>query len=143
MSRERCETQFTTVQTNNQLNMKIKLMRSYKSKKGNTVFVYGVSGTPEQLAAFAKAQGENHRTDESGTPLWFTTRCVGDSGTLIITTNGKVVPDMSEYDKAASISAQYGGNFGQELAKLAAEKLVGSSRNVSAPVNQAAPIDNL
>ena len=124
--------------------MKIKLMRSYKSKKGNTVFVYGVAGSPEQLAAYAKAQGENHRTDESGTPLWFTTRCVGQSGTLIITTNGKVVPDMSAFDQAASIAAQYGGNFGEALAKQAAAALLGNTGNVvSAPAKVESSIDNL
>lgn len=108
--------------------MKIKLIRSYKSKQGNTVFVYGVSGTASQLEAFEKAQGANHRVDEStGTPLWFTTRCVGDDGTLIITSNGKVVPDMSEFDKADSLAKQYGGNLGEQLAKAAAEKLLGKS----------------
>lgn len=106
--------------------MKIKLIRSYKSKNGNTVFVYAVSGTQEQLEAFAEAQGDNHRVDEAtGTPLWFTTRCVGQSGNLIITTNGKVVPDMSAFDQAASLAAQYGGNFGDQLARMAAEQLLG------------------
>ena len=125
--------------------MKIKLMRSYKSKKGNTVFVYGVSGSPEQLEAFKKAQGENHREAEDGTPLWFTTRCVGQNGTLIITTNGKVVPDMSAFDQAASIAAQYGGNFGQELAKAAAANLLGNSGSTvaSTPKVEAGSIDNL
>ena len=123
--------------------MKIKLMRSYKSKKGNTVFVYGVTGSPEQLAAYKKAQGENHREDESGNALWFTTRCVGKSGTLIITTNGKVVPDMSAFDQAASIAAQYGGNFGEALAKQAAAELLGGGSTVSAPEKVASNIDNL
>lgn len=113
--------------------MKIKLIRSYKSKNGNTVFVYGVSGNQEQLEAFAKAQGENHRVDEeTGTPLWFTTRCIGESGNLIITTNGKVVPDMSAFDQAASLAAQYGGNFGEQLARMAAEQLLrGSARSTA------------
>lgn len=107
--------------------MKIKLSRSYKSQKGNTVFVYEVSGSKEQLDAFAAAQGENHRVDEStGNPLWFTTRCVGQTGELIITTNNKVVPDMSKFDQAASLAAQYGGNFGDQLARMAAEQLMGS-----------------
>lgn len=117
--------------------MKIKLIRSYKSNKGNTVFVYGVTGTPEQIEAFAKAQGENHRVDEtSGTPLWFTTRCVGQSGTLIITSNGKVVADMSAFDQAASLASQYGGNLGEQLARAAAETLLGvSSKGASVSAN--------
>lgn len=126
--------------------MNIKLKRSYRSKNGNTVFVYAVSGTEAQLAEYKKASGEYHRVDEDGTPLWFTTRCVGDTGKLIITTNGKIVPDMSEYDKAASIAAQYGGNFGQALAEMAAQKLVGPKNVQTAPVVQQTndgPIDNL
>lgn len=105
--------------------MNIKLERSYKSKNGNTVFVYSVSGTSKDLAAFESAQGDNYRTDEeTGAPLWFTTRCVGDEGKLIITQNNKVVPDMSAYEKAASLAAQFGGNLGEELAKAAAAQLL-------------------
>lgn len=114
--------------------MKINLTRSYRSKNGNTVFVYAVSGTNEQLKQFAAAQGDNHRVDEAtGTPLWFTTRCVGQTGMLIITSNNKVVPDMSQYDQADSLAKQYGGNLGQELAKAAAEKLIGASAQAVTP----------
>lgn len=105
--------------------MKIKLLRSYRNQKGNTVFVYAVSGNADQLAKFKAAQGEYYREDENKNPLWFTTRCVGETGKLIITTNNKVVPDMSAYDQAASLAAQYGGNFGQELARVATEKIMG------------------
>lgn len=119
--------------------MKIKLLRSYTSKKGNKTFVYAVTGSKEQLAAYKEAQGENYREAEDGTPLWFTVRCVGERGTLIITTNGKVVPDMSAFDQAASIAAQYGGNFGQELARMAAASLLGAQHNT--PVQQATPVN--
>ena len=118
----------------NQIKMKIKLERSYRSKNGNPTFVYGVTGNASDLAAYKSAQGEFYREDEtSGQPLWFTTRCVGQVGTLIITTNGNIVPDMSAFDQAASIAAQYGGNFGQELAKQAAVGILNGSK-VSAPV---------
>lgn len=119
--------------------MKIKLMRSYRSKKGNTVFVYGVTGSPEQIEAFKNAQGENFRESEEGVALWFTTRCVGQTGSLIITTNGKVVPDMSAFDQAASIAAQYGGNFGQELARAAAANLLTGSAGT--PVSSTAKVE--
>lgn len=106
--------------------MKATYRRPYKSKNGNTVFVYGVSGTATELEAFEKAQGTFHRVDETtGEPLWFTTRAVGDSANLIITSNNKVVPDMSEFDKADSLARQYGGNLGDQLAKAAAERLLG------------------
>jgi hypothetical protein len=112
--------------------MNIKLIRSYKSKNGNTVFVYAVSGTEKQLADYKEKSGEFYREDDKGQALWFTTRCVGITGKLIITSNGKIVPDMSEFDQAASIAQQYGGNFGQALANLAASKLVGGGTPVQA-----------
>ena len=125
--------------------MKIKLVRSYTSPKGNKVFVYTVAGTVEQLASLEEAQGVNHRVDdETGETLWFTTRCVGNSGNLIITKNKKVVADMSAYDQAASLAAQYGGNLGQELAKAAAAQLVGgSTSSTPAPVSKAENLDKL
>ena len=101
--------------------MNIKQIRSYRSKNGNPTFVYGVSGSTEELAAFKAAQGEHFREDtKTGEPLWFTTRSVGNLGKLIITTKGNIVPDMSAFDQASSLAAQYGGNFGQELARQAA-----------------------
>lgn len=107
--------------------------------------MYEVSGSANDLAAYKDAQGEFYREDEkTGTPLWFTTRCVGDSGSLIITTNGKIVPDMSAFDQAASIAAQYGGNFGQELAKQAAMSILGTSApavEVEAPVANTASVE--
>lgn len=111
--------------------MKVTLVRSYRSKNGNPTFVYKVSGSKEQLAAYKKAQGDFHRTDDDGNPLWFTTRCIGKAGTLIITSNGNIVPDMSAYDQAASLAAQYGGNFGAELAKAAASGLVTTANSGS------------
>jgi len=104
--------------------MKIKLIRSYRKLNKNgvptTVFVYGVNGTEEQLAAYKAAQGANYRESDTAEPLWFSTRCVGNSGTLITTQKGSFAPDMSAFDQAASLATQYGGNLGQELAKNAA-----------------------
>ncbi len=114
--------------------MKIKLIRSYRSKNGNATFVYGVNGTDADLASFKEAQGDYYREDTDGTPLWFTTRCVGDNGSLIITTNGNIVPDMSAFDQAASIASQYGGNFGQELAIQAAQSILGHPPSAPAQV---------
>lgn len=113
--------------------MKIKLIRSYRSKNGNPTFVYGVTGNASDLDAFKTAQGDYYREDADGTALWFTTRCVGQVGQLIITTNGNVVPDMSAYDQAASLAAQYGGNFGAELAKSAAQAILGVASPASTP----------
>lgn len=114
--------------------MNVKLERSYRSRNGNVTFVYKVSGSATDLAKYKEIQGEHYREDESKNPLWFTTRCIGNSGKLIITTNNKVVADMSEFDQAASLAQQYGGNFGAELAKAAAQKITGG-----APVEEVAP----
>lgn len=122
--------------------MKAKKLRSYKKPGKNpgdpaiTVFVYSVSGSKEQLEKFKTAQGDFHRVDEDGTPLWFTTRFAGDNAKLIITDRG-VIADMSEFDAAASLADQFGGNLGQELARAAANKLMGThTEEVSAPVTK-------
>lgn len=114
--------------------MKIKAIRSYTSPKGNKVFVYSVNGSAEQLAKFKEVQGENYRETPEGVALWFTTRSVGPQGELIITTNNKVVADMSAFDNAASLAKQYGGNLGEELAKAAVAQLLGTSK-ASAPAS--------
>jgi len=120
--------------------MNVKLIRSYRSKNGNATFVYGVSGTASDLEAFEEAQGDYHRVDdETGMPLWFTTRCIGNAGKLLITTNGNIVPDMSAFDQAASLAEQYGGNFGQSLADSAAQAILGVKSPASAPVEQKQP----
>lgn len=76
-------------------NLNVKLARSYRSKAGNVTFVYVVSGSKENLEEFERIQGDFARKDEAGNLLWFTTRCIGASGKLIITTNDKIVPDMA------------------------------------------------
>ena len=111
------------------MSLSVKMQRSYKSKNGNRTFVYTVSGKPSDIEAYKEAQGEFYREDDNtNNPLWFTTRCIGKTGTLIITDNGNVVPDMSEYDEAASLAEQYGGNLGEMLAREAAQRLLGGRR---------------
>jgi len=108
--------------------MKVKLLRTYRAPKtGNPVFVYTVSGNEADLAAYEEAQGEHFRTDENGQPLWFTVRCIGDSGELIITSKGNIVADMSRFDQAASLASQYGGNFGEALAQMTAASILGNA----------------
>ena len=107
--------------------MKAILQRNYKNANSRTVFVYTVKGSEADLAKYAEIQADNLRSDKDGNPLWFSTRCIGQTGKLIITDNNKIVADMSEYEQAASLAQQFGGNFGQELARAAAQKLVGGS----------------
>lgn len=113
--------------------MKIVLQRSYRSKNGNSTFVYTVTGSADDIAAYKKAQGDFYREDDNNVPLWFTTRCVGPRGSLIITSKGNIVADMSAFDQAASIASQYGGNFGQELAKASVALILGTNVPEEAP----------
>lgn len=115
--------------------LKAKKIRSYtKAGTGNTVFVYAVSGNPEELARYKEAQGANYKEDENGNPLFFTTNFAGETPELIITQKNKVIADMSDFAAAASLSKQFGGNLGQELARAAAEKLMGhKSQAVDVP----------
>ena len=113
--------------------MNVSLLRSYRSAKtGNPVFVYKVTGNAADLEAFAQAQGKFHRVGDDGHPLWFTTRCIGPVGNLIITSNGNVVADMSKFDQAASLAAQYGGNFGQALADTMVNQALGLANQAPA-----------
>ena len=114
------------------MSLSVQMQRSYKSKNGNRTFVYTVSGKPSDIEAYIEAQGEFYREDDkTNNPLWFTTKCIGKTGTLIITDNGNIVPDMSEYDEAASLAEQYGGNLGEMLAREAAQRLLGGRRSSS------------
>ncbi len=108
--------------------MKLKFQRSYrKPGTGQLVFVYTVTGSDAQLAQYKEIQGENYRATEDGEPLYFSTRSIPDGTALAVTQNNRVVPDMSKFDQAASLAAQYGGNLGQELAKVAAANLMNFS----------------
>ena len=119
-----------------------KFVGSYVSENGNTVFRYEVSGTPEMLDAFRQAQGEYYREDQkTGKALYFTTRFSGDNVDLgIAEKSGKVYVDMSEFKKAESLVAQFGGNFAQELAKAKVAELMGNkSASATAQVPAADP----
>ena len=125
------------------MSLSVQMQRSYKSKNGNRTFVYTVSGKPSDIEAYREAQGEFYREDDkTNNPLWFTTKCIGKTGTLIITDNGNIVPDMSEYDEAASLAEQYGGNLGEMLAREAAQRLMGRRRSSSTSSSPAKDTDD-
>ena len=125
------------------MSLSVQMQRSYKSKNGNRTFVYTVSGKPSDIEAYREAQGEFYREDDkTNNPLWFTTKCIGKTGTLIITDNGNIVPDMSEYDEAASLAEQYGGNLGEMLAREAAQRLLGGRRLSSTSTSPAKDTDD-
>lgn len=107
--------------------MKATFARTYvKKETGNDVFVYSVTfANEEEHNTFKAAQGSNYRVDaKTGEILYFSSRYHGEAIDLIVTSNNKVVADTSAFAKAKSLAAQYGGDFGQELAKASAQSLV-------------------
>lgn len=93
-----------------------KLVGSYrKPVTGTKVFRFNVFGTESELQEFETAQGDNYRVDEqTGKPMWFTTRYVGDNINLVITKDNNVVADDTEMSKLQSLVEQ----FGAETARL-------------------------
>jgi hypothetical protein len=101
--------------------------RNYvKQSTGNDVFVYSVSFANEtEHESFKTTQGVQYRVDaKTGDVLWFSSRYHGEATALIITSNNKVVADTSAFAKAKSLAKQYGGDFGQELARASAQSLL-------------------
>jgi len=93
-----------------------KLVGSYrKPVTGTKVFRFNVFGNETELQEFETAQGDNYRVDEqTGKPMWFTTRYVGDNINLVITKDNNVVADDTEMSKLQSLVEQ----FGAETARL-------------------------
>ena len=122
--------------------MKIKFLRSYRSKNGNTTFVYVVNGTQAQLTEFKEIQGDYFRESDDGKALWFTTRYCGEIASLVLTggDNPRYIPDMSAFEKAASLSKQFGGDLGQELAKQAAAELLSTNPTTQSAVQTTQPV---
>ena len=118
--------------------LKIKFIRSYRSKNGTPTFVYAVTGSAEAHAAYAEAQGSFLRTDENtGEVLWFTTRFVGDKCDLLVTDTGKVIADMSKFEQAASLCEQFNGVFGEKLAEHYIRQLTGKQQPQLPPDDEA------
>lgn len=96
------------------------------------VFRYSVSGSAEEMEAYAKAKGANNRVDEkTGQTLFFSTKYVGDVVDLLILANGDVIIDTSELRKAEAIVASMGGDLGKALAEETARRLMGGNHGNS------------
>lgn len=131
--------------------MKANFKRSYiKQETGNPVFVHEVTGTTEELAAFAKAQGEFLVKDEAtGAILWFSPRYYGKSVKLGISTkSGKVYADTSSIQAANSLINQLGtGPLANAVANKLADKILADAgmgnAPAAAPVTQEASAENI
>lgn len=120
--------------------LRVEFARQYKKMNKNnvliTMFVYAVIAPAKAQEAFKAAQGDYHRIagkDDvvpEGTVLWFTDKFIGDKGNILITAKNKVVPDMGAFEKMNSLAKQFGGDLGTELAKQAAQGLLGSKPEI-------------
>jgi hypothetical protein len=111
--------------------MKAKFTHSYKKAdsknpgQAKDVYVYAVSGTAAELAAYKTAQAEQFREDETGAPLWFTTKVLPQNVVLAISQkSGKIYADTSEGDKINNLANQYPGLLGQAIAQVGATQLL-------------------
>lgn len=112
---------------------KFEKVRQYRKKEtGKLVFVYKVTGKAEELDNYRAQAGEYLVEDDNGTPLYFSTRYVGEKCASLTTQDGRIIPDTSDMDTQAALVEQYGGNFGQALAdKLAAKLASGGMKNAT------------
>lgn len=110
--------------------MKAILQSYYRKEGGKIIFVFTVTGTKEELAAYKAAQKDNYRENDDKVPMWFTTQSNGckrgQSVDLLITQNNNVVVDdldrivgeeqlvntviLKEKAKHLAHQAIYGGN---------------------------------
>lgn len=120
-------------------------LRSYKTtnKHGQKtdMFVYRVTGTATELSEFELAQGEYHRTDPDGTPVWITPKGYGPQVSLIIAPAteekpARVFADTSAIAMAMSLMQQYKGTA---IEQAIAQQIAGSATNLGAV---AAPTHN-
>ena len=107
--------------------MKAKLRSYYRKEGGRKVFVYAVTGTPEELAAYATAQGDNLRKDGE-TPLFFSVRPLSNNRNaqipLMITPTGNVVAD--DLDRELLNAEKLDDYMLREEAKLRAAQALGA-----------------
>ena len=105
-----------------------KSVGQYVNGKGNLVYRYIVTGSKADIERYEELQGpEFLRHDEkTGSPLYFSSKSLGAQCPLVFTQNDKIVPDFSELNHLASLSAQFADTpLGAEIARAAAQKLVG------------------
>lgn len=88
----------------------------YTSRNGSPTFVYHVSGTPEELAAYKTSKTTFYREDKdaANAPLFFTTSACGNTAKLVKTAKGEFVADMTKEKIFGSLEAQFGTTIAKE-----------------------------
>jgi len=122
--------------------MKAKLSNYYRSAKtGQPVFVYVVTGTPEELAAYKAAKGTYYREDKDGNVLHFATRALSNNRNeqvvLNITTNGNIVAD--DLNKVLAQNATLEDYILREQARVMAAQALARGGVQSVAMLQAQP----
>ena len=118
--------------------LKGKFVGQYRSSKtGNLVFKYDVIG--KEVADYEASKGSNVRhNDDTGNPLFFTTRYSGDNINFIKTNpevgEGEWIVDTSEMDKLTSL-AESNPMLKEEIAKHMLAQIL----KASTPSTQSAP----
>jgi hypothetical protein len=113
--------------------MTARYVSTYISSTRTRMFLYTiVDASPEMIAKYKEIKAENYQEDEDGNPLFHTSFSTDDEIKLIITKNGKVMEDRSEQERLMVKVKQFGGNLGDEMAKLTAAQLFGKPVNRSA-----------
>lgn len=127
--------------------LKAKLNSYYRSAKtGQPVFVYFVTGTPEELAAYKESKKQYYREDKDGNVLHFANRALSnnrnESVALTITTNGNIVAD--DLNKVLSQNDKLEDYILREQAKVMALQALGRSgiRGVAEMTAQPLPSGN-
>ena len=108
--------------------LKAKLSNYYRSQKtGQPVFVYTVTGSEEELAAFKTAKGSFYREDENGVALHFSSRALSnnrnESISLTITNNNNIVAD--DLNKVLAQNEKLEDYILREQAKVMAAQALG------------------
>lgn len=94
--------------------MKINLTKQaknpYRSRAtGSLTFVYDVSGTPEELAAYKATKKEFYRENEAKAPLFFTQTFAGKECDMKASAKtGNFYPEINELAVLAEAAALYG-----------------------------------
>ena len=107
--------------------MRGKYTGTYISKNGNRVFKYDVTGSPEDIQAFEGTQQKVVINEETGNPIFFSTRFAGDDVELGVSEKQNVYINTEELDKAASLVSQFDGAMADKLADRLLDGLLGKA----------------
>jgi len=111
-----------------------------RNSKGKPLFVYGVTGTPEELSKYEEIQGAYFRKDEkTGTPLFFSTRKLPSTTNKLSFNQDETRVYVDDGGQALEIEALLNDQFTPELVKIEVAKQIAASKVASIFGKFAAP----